>query len=95
MAAFKAANPTSPLEDFVRWHSPRDWSAEGLSARMASAGNLWQATWEETAPLAAARQRPLFDAESFLSFLFFYFLQERQRLCSMRCMNSFFLIYFI
>ncbi|KAL2636313.1 hypothetical protein R1flu_007792 [Riccia fluitans] len=25
MAAFKAANPRAALEDFVRWHSPRDW----------------------------------------------------------------------
>eukprot|EP00002_Diphylleia_rotans_P014434 TRINITY_DN2813_c0_g1_i3.p1 TRINITY_DN2813_c0_g1~~TRINITY_DN2813_c0_g1_i3.p1 ORF type:complete len:855 (-),score=168.53 TRINITY_DN2813_c0_g1_i3:344-2908(-) len=25
MQAFKAANPGSMLEDFVRWHSPRDW----------------------------------------------------------------------
>lgn len=25
MASFKAANPGSVLEDFVRWHSPKDW----------------------------------------------------------------------
>jgi hypothetical protein len=25
MQAFKAANPRCDLEDFVRWHSPRDW----------------------------------------------------------------------
>jgi Rab3 GTPase-activating protein catalytic subunit len=25
MSAFKAANPGSILEDFVRWHSPKDW----------------------------------------------------------------------
>lgn len=25
MSAFKAANPAAQLEDFVRWHSPRDW----------------------------------------------------------------------
>lgn len=25
MAAFKAANPDAVLEDFIRWHSPRDW----------------------------------------------------------------------
>jgi hypothetical protein len=25
MSAFKAANPGCVLEDFVRWHSPRDW----------------------------------------------------------------------
>jgi Rab3 GTPase-activating protein catalytic subunit len=26
MEAFKAANPLGCLEDFVRWHSPRDWN---------------------------------------------------------------------
>ncbi|GBG62804.1 hypothetical protein CBR_g32390 [Chara braunii] len=25
MSAFKAANPGAALEDFIRWHSPRDW----------------------------------------------------------------------
>jgi Rab3 GTPase-activating protein catalytic subunit len=25
MSAFKAANPGAVLEDFVRWHSPKDW----------------------------------------------------------------------
>ncbi|MCH94210.1 rab3 GTPase-activating protein catalytic subunit-like, partial [Trifolium medium] len=47
MQAFKAANPGCILEDFVRWHSPPDWtdneaciedsdvfdSGESLSAR--------------------------------------------------------------
>eukprot|EP00899_Mesostigma_viride_P012735 jgi/Mesvir1/21462/Mv03918-RA.1 len=33
MAAFKAANPGAVLEDFVRWHSPRDWvPVEGSAA---------------------------------------------------------------
>ena len=27
MQAFKAANPGCCLEDFIRWHSPRDWLA--------------------------------------------------------------------
>lgn len=26
MQAFKAANPGCMMEDFVRWHSPKDWS---------------------------------------------------------------------
>ncbi|KAJ7569404.1 hypothetical protein O6H91_01G076600 [Diphasiastrum complanatum] len=29
MAAFKAANPGAVFEDFVRWHSPRDWVEYG------------------------------------------------------------------
>ncbi|KAI5060135.1 hypothetical protein GOP47_0024555 [Adiantum capillus-veneris] len=28
MAAFKAANPSAVFEDFIRWHSPRDWLEE-------------------------------------------------------------------
>eukprot|EP01112_Ceratiomyxa_fruticulosa_P015409 TRINITY_DN4525_c0_g1_i1.p1 TRINITY_DN4525_c0_g1~~TRINITY_DN4525_c0_g1_i1.p1 ORF type:complete len:1040 (-),score=265.36 TRINITY_DN4525_c0_g1_i1:132-3251(-) len=28
MQAFKAANPGCVLEDFVRWHSPRDWTTD-------------------------------------------------------------------
>ncbi|MCO5546779.1 hypothetical protein L7F22_000215 [Adiantum nelumboides] len=28
MAAFKAANPCAVFEDFIRWHSPRDWLEE-------------------------------------------------------------------
>lgn len=35
MQAFKAANPTAILEDFVRWHSPRDFI---LVSESASAG---------------------------------------------------------
>ena len=42
MAAFKAANPTCQLADFLRWHSPKDWNPDpahpqggSLSDRMA------------------------------------------------------------
>jgi len=31
MQAFKAANPGACFEDFVRWHSPRDWVAKPKS----------------------------------------------------------------
>lgn len=30
MAAFKTANPTAVFEDFIRWHSPRDWIEEDV-----------------------------------------------------------------
>jgi hypothetical protein len=51
MESFKAANPHATLEDFVRWHSPRDWVDDGhgggkLSARMMEPGNLWQELWK-------------------------------------------------
>ncbi|KXS20019.1 hypothetical protein M427DRAFT_400291 [Gonapodya prolifera JEL478] len=68
MSAFKAANPGAVLADFVRWHSPRDWT-EGeagdfeLSARMRDSGNLWAETWQQAKRVAAAKQEPLFDYE--------------------------------
>ena len=55
MQAFKASNPHATLEDFVRWHSPRDWirskdeqggSLGHLSARMADSNNIWQELWK-------------------------------------------------
>ncbi|RUP47306.1 Rab3 GTPase-activating protein catalytic subunit-domain-containing protein [Jimgerdemannia flammicorona] len=57
MQAFKAANPHAVMEDFVRWHSPRDWivdvdddgntlSTGKLSIRMSEPGNLWQELWK-------------------------------------------------
>ncbi|XP_052185532.1 uncharacterized protein LOC127797071 isoform X2 [Diospyros lotus] len=30
MSAFKAANPDAVFEDFIRWHSPRDWEKDDL-----------------------------------------------------------------
>jgi len=56
MEAFKAANPRAALEDFVRWHSPRDCvetvDSNGkvvsvkLSSRMQEPGNLWLDLWK-------------------------------------------------
>lgn len=47
MSSFKAANPGAGLEDFVRWHSPRDWLPDPgqalgghLSPRIVSASPL-------------------------------------------------------
>ncbi|GIX89772.1 rab3 GTPase-activating protein catalytic subunit [Caerostris extrusa] len=75
MEAFKAANPKSCLEDFVRWYSPRDFVEEhkvdeetgstvtthGLSARMLLPGNMWLESWESARPVPARRQKRLFD----------------------------------
>lgn len=78
MQAFKAANPHACLEDFVRWHSPRDWivDKEGqgqLSARMSEPNNIWQELWKWSKRIPCARQKPLFDitveAEKALYFL--------------------------
>ncbi|KAK9830325.1 hypothetical protein WJX72_011020 [[Myrmecia] bisecta] len=70
IAAFKAANPGCVLEDFVRWHSPRDWVPDAampgggrLSERMSHQGGLWRQLWEQTAARPAAEQKPLMDPE--------------------------------
>ncbi|XP_055343757.1 rab3 GTPase-activating protein catalytic subunit-like [Paramacrobiotus metropolitanus] len=80
MSAFKAANPGCCFEDFVRWHSPRDWeedpehaSAGHLSERMSHADSAWSTAWETAECKPVRRQKRLFDerveAEKVLSFL--------------------------
>ncbi|KAH9606317.1 hypothetical protein KSS87_000232 [Heliosperma pusillum] len=73
MQAFKAANPGCILEDFVRWHSPPDWteqesgnesdasSAAGDST--SSRGRLSSRMRKEAKPVPAVRQAPLFDED--------------------------------
>ena len=74
MEAFKAANPGATLEDFVRWHSPRDFIEETiinedgkevktgkLSARMQTPGNMWKEVWEISLPRPVYKQKRLFD----------------------------------
>uniref|UniRef100_A0A2K6W602 Rab3 GTPase-activating protein catalytic subunit n=1 Tax=Onchocerca volvulus TaxID=6282 RepID=A0A2K6W602_ONCVO len=68
MEAFKAANPGCCFEDFIRWHSPRDFivsdenADEGrLSSRMTGDDNTWQKTWNQAQPKPAYRQKMLFD----------------------------------
>ncbi|KAG4161638.1 hypothetical protein ERO13_D01G068300v2 [Gossypium hirsutum] len=76
MQAFKAANPGCILEDFVRWHSPPDWtdterndevnssvSRGQLSSRMQKEGNLWRELWDTAKPVPAIKQTPLFDED--------------------------------
>ncbi|KAJ3256730.1 Rab3 GTPase-activating protein catalytic subunit [Chytriomyces hyalinus] len=70
MESFKAANPHARLEDFVRWHSPRDWIEDSsaphggkLSPRMNEPGNLWQEVWTKARRIPASKQKPLFDYE--------------------------------
>ncbi|KAJ3404350.1 Rab3 GTPase-activating protein catalytic subunit [Chytridiales sp. JEL 0842] len=67
MESFKAANPHAMLEDFVRWHSPRDWIEDEhgghLSSRMMEPDNLWQELWKSARRVPAKRQKPLFNDE--------------------------------
>uniref|UniRef100_M4F3A0 Rab3GAP catalytic subunit conserved domain-containing protein n=1 Tax=Brassica campestris TaxID=3711 RepID=M4F3A0_BRACM len=76
MQSFKAANPGCILEDFVRWHSPSDWTENDtssgddssplrgqLSTRMQKEDNLWSDLWETAKPLPAVKQTPLYDED--------------------------------
>ncbi|WKY09138.1 hypothetical protein Q1695_001919 [Nippostrongylus brasiliensis] len=75
MQAFKAANPMCCLEDFIRWHSPKDWIEEEgcLSERMQLPNNTWVKCWEEAMPIPVINQARLFNeskiAEEILSLL--------------------------
>lgn len=73
MQAFKAANPFAILEDFVRWHSPKDWIDGQLSKRMSEPNNIWQELWNTAKRIPCERQKPLFnmavEAEKALYFL--------------------------
>lgn len=67
MEAFKAANPNCCLEDFVRWHSPKDWISDNdleghLSVRMSDSDcNIWHKLWNAAKSIPAEKQQPLFN----------------------------------
>ncbi|KNC55059.1 Rab3 GTPase-activating protein catalytic subunit [Thecamonas trahens ATCC 50062] len=67
MCGFKAANPGAVVEDFVRWHSPRDFDEESRSLSVRFAGdagdNLWLRLWDKAQPAPMWEQEPLFDCE--------------------------------
>ncbi|XP_037957060.1 rab3 GTPase-activating protein catalytic subunit [Teleopsis dalmanni] len=89
MEAFKAANPSAEMEDFIRWYSPRDWidttneSGEPvgeLSTRMVTPGNTWLTVWNEAQAVPACKQKRLFDdtSEALKVLQFLESLQIRQ-----------------
>lgn len=41
MSAFKAANPDAVFEDFIRWHSPRDWENDVNEEIGVSESSVW------------------------------------------------------
>lgn len=41
MSAFKAANPEAVFEDFIRWHSPRDWEGDDKEGNRVSESSPW------------------------------------------------------
>nr|XP_010921006.1 rab3 GTPase-activating protein catalytic subunit isoform X1 [Elaeis guineensis] len=77
MSAFKAANPGAAFEDFIRWHSPRDWEDDEmedksrddmswpphgkLSQRMSEHGNSWRQIWNDSPALPVSEQKVLLD----------------------------------
>jgi len=63
ISAFKAENPESVFEDFVRWYSPSDFNekTKELSLRMATPDNYWRMLWDGETPKLAKDQYPIFD----------------------------------
>ena len=66
MQSFKAANPGSIFEDFIRWYSPNDWIENEneyghLSERMQKPDNIWLEFWNSSKSIPAFRQKRLFD----------------------------------
>ncbi|KAH7287922.1 hypothetical protein KP509_31G003200 [Ceratopteris richardii] len=65
MSAFKAANPRASFEDFIRWHSPRDWvendvfqdSLESLSPS-SSSNNFENLSWPPKGRLSDRMAHP-------------------------------------
>eukprot|EP00884_Botryococcus_braunii_P018133 jgi/Botrbrau1/5002/Bobra.0396s0025.2 len=57
MQAFKAANPSAVLSDFIRWHCRAYAPVPAAQVEAAD----WSKLWEMGAPLAAAQQAPLMN----------------------------------
>ncbi|KJH44764.1 hypothetical protein DICVIV_09223, partial [Dictyocaulus viviparus] len=58
-----AANPKCCIEDFIRWHSPKDWDDEKqcLSERMKLPDNTWVKCWNEVRAVPVINQARLFN----------------------------------
>ena len=65
--AFKAANPTAQFEDFIRWHSPRDWSpreddpSRGVISVRMQGENPLRTLFDRTPAIPAVLQKPQFN----------------------------------
>ena len=99
MEAFKAANPGSVLEDFIRWHSPKDWiesetdSQKGtLSERMADPKNIWVETWQMAQPVPVSKQKQIFDIRSEAEKALHYFETVNPKLVIKALMPTFALV---
>lgn len=61
MESFKAANPGCQFEDFIRWHSPNDWSKTGGLSRRMRESVIWNDLWHLARPCPVRRQKRLFN----------------------------------
>lgn len=60
MSAFKAANPDAVFEDFIRWHSPKDWENDGsIEHNQVSQSNANQGSTVEWPPYGRLSERML------------------------------------
>ncbi|KAL9333758.1 hypothetical protein Peur_073897 [Populus x canadensis] len=57
MSAFKAANPDSVFEDFIRWHSPGDWENDDNKESGASKSPVTKGLKDEWPPRGRLSQR--------------------------------------
>ncbi|XP_073118917.1 uncharacterized protein [Henckelia pumila] len=58
MSAFKAANPDAVFEDFIRWHSPKDWENDGsIEHNQVSQSNANQGSAGEWPPRGRLSER--------------------------------------
>lgn len=61
MAAFKAAKPGSPFEDFLQLHPPQDVSQLINARDSKSLDQFWREIWDNIEAHPAEDQKPLFD----------------------------------
>ncbi|XP_073315050.1 uncharacterized protein [Primulina huaijiensis] len=58
MSAFKASNPDSAFEDFIRWHSPKDWENDArMEHNQVSQSNTNQGSAVEWPPCGRLSER--------------------------------------
>ncbi|KAI3458892.1 hypothetical protein Pfo_015555 [Paulownia fortunei] len=57
MSAFKAANPDAVFEDFIRWHSPKDWENDDSKKIEESQSNSMEASKFEWPPRGRLSER--------------------------------------
>ncbi|KAG8380588.1 hypothetical protein BUALT_Bualt06G0031100 [Buddleja alternifolia] len=57
MSAFKAANPDAVFEDFIRWHSPKDWENDDSEEIEKSKSNSIEASKTEWPPHGRLSER--------------------------------------